>query len=246
MAKSNVTIGLLLCGNFNGSIIKKHGNYADLYKDFLSTGDFNFNYKEYNVFDNELPKSADECDAWLITGSKKSVYENLPWISNLKQHIRNCSSMKVPVIGICFGHQLMAEALGGKVELAKNGWGIGRHCYLSSNNLDIQLNAMHKDQVIIQPPKSIRYAASDFCPIGALHYPGFGFSIQLHPEFSQDFLIDLINNRRGISFSNDIANKALEKMTDMLDYSHIRTAKFIAGFIQGKGKLDSINIKNII
>lgn len=242
MAESKITIGLLLCGNFDGDILKRHGNYSLLNRNFLGSKDNNFKFKDYAVFNNELPTAANECDVWIITGSKHSAYENLPWINELKKHIRKCASMKITLLGICFGHQIIAEALGGKVGLSKKGWGIGRHCYLSSHNsLKIQLNAMHKDQVILQPPKSICYASSDFCSIGALHYPGFGFSIQLHPEFSQEFLIDLINQRRGMSFTDEIANQALSKLKGNLKYSNIEIAEFFAGFIQSKGKIDSIN-----
>ena len=97
------------------------------FMDMFASAGFKFSYVTYHVAEGERPASIDECDAWLITGSPCSVYEDLPWIAVLEDFIRNAYASHRPQVGVCFGHQIVAQALGGHVAKAETGWVLGRH-----------------------------------------------------------------------------------------------------------------------
>ena len=78
----------------------------------------------YPVLDGRFPTGPEEEDGWLITGSRHGVYEDLPWMRTLKDFLRQAAARRVPVVGICFGHQILAEAMGGRVEKSGRSWGV--------------------------------------------------------------------------------------------------------------------------
>jgi GMP synthase-like glutamine amidotransferase len=135
-------------------------------------------------------------DAWLLTGSRHGVYDDLPWIAPLMDFIRRAAATKRPVVGVCFGHQILAEALGGRVEKAAIGWRVGLEQYTTSLGGETQTVAMpafHQDQVVMQPPGSEVVASSPACAYAALRYTDAPIlSVQFHPEFSRPYLADLI------------------------------------------------------
>src|SRR5690606_23965151 len=88
-----------------------------------------FDWAFYDVVNDHFPESADECDAYICTGSRYSVYDDMPWIKELKHLVQELYQLQIPYIGVCFGHQMLAEALGGKVEKAAAGWCVGVHTF---------------------------------------------------------------------------------------------------------------------
>ena len=119
--------------------------------------------------DQVFPKEVRSCDGWLITGSKHAAYGPEPWIPALKRLIQAIVAADLPLAGICFGHQIIAEALGGRVVKSDKGWGLGLDTYdldpeLAPEQLQqVTLNIFHQDQVI-EPPAGARiYARSEFC-----------------------------------------------------------------------------------
>ncbi|WP_370156853.1 type 1 glutamine amidotransferase [Ferrovibrio sp.] len=134
----------------------------------------------------------------LLTGSRHGVYDDLPWIGPLKAFIRDAAAMQRPVVGVCFGHQIIAEALGGRVEKAAAGWRVGLETYttmLDGNGAarSIALPAFHQDQVVVPPPGAEIVAHSPACAHAALRYMQAPvLSLQFHPEFSRPYLADLI------------------------------------------------------
>ncbi len=159
--------------------------------------------------------------AYLITGSPAGVYDPLPWIAPLQQFIRAASDSKM--VGICFGHQVMAEALGGHVEKSDKGWGAGLHRYTivrlasrgSTAMATIAVPASHQDQVVVQPPNTEVVAASDFTPFAALAWTDRpAISFQFHPEFSPAFAKALIEQRYDIVPDPDAAIASLDAPND--------------------------------
>ncbi|WP_341897794.1 type 1 glutamine amidotransferase [Ferrovibrio terrae] len=135
-------------------------------------------------------------DAYLLTGSRHGVYDDLPWIAPLKDFIRAAARLQRPMVGVCFGHQIIAEALGGRVEKAAAGWRVGLEQYTTSLNGDTQsvmMPAFHQDQIVVQPPDTEVVANTAACPFAALRYTAAPIlSVQFHPEFSLPYLTDLI------------------------------------------------------
>ncbi len=173
------------------------GSYPDMFARLLGPG---FGIETSDVEKGELPDRGAH-GAYLITGSPAGVYDPLPWIAPLMEFIRSADGAKM--IGVCFGHQVMAQALGGEVIKSPKGWGAGLHRYSvvhserwTDSNGTIAIPASHQDQVIIQPPNTEVVAASDFTPFASLAWTDRpAISFQFHPEFSVGYAKALIEKR---------------------------------------------------
>lgn len=208
-------IGILTTGHVPGELTAKHGEYPAMFERLLDGHGFTF--EAYAVVDNVFPASVESCDAWLITGSRHGAYEDHPWIPPLENFIREAYSRGVPVAGICFGHQIMAQALGGKVEKYSGGWGLGKTVYRTSDGGETTLLALHQDQVVKRPPDAEVICSSDFCEFAGFAYKGKALSFQPHPEFSPDYVRDIIGIRRGAAIPEPVADAALAILDDDVD-----------------------------
>lgn len=168
------------------------GDYANLFERLLDGQGFTFDI--FSVVDGDFPDGPDICDGWLITGSKHGAYEDHPWIAPLETLIRDVYALGKPMIGVCFGHQIIAQALGGKVEKFSAGWAVGRQTY-DWNGQTVALNAWHQDQVTRRPEGATPVASNAFCENAALVYGNKVFTVQAHPEFGGDVIAGLIKYR---------------------------------------------------
>ncbi len=142
----------------------------------------------------EFPKGVHDCDGWLITGSRHGAYEDHPFIPPLEQFIRDAYAAHVPVVGICFGHQIIAQAMGGRVERYEGGWSVGPTTYDFGGEA-FTMNAWHRDQVVEKPQGAQVVASNDFCQNAALLYDDRMFTVQAHPEFPNSFVDGLMRTR---------------------------------------------------
>ena len=185
-------IGILQTGHAPDELLTGRGDYDAHFARLLADGGFEF--ETYNVVDMQFPDGPSSCDGWLITGSKHGVYEEHAFIPPLEQLIRDVYAAGVPLVGVCFGHQIIAQALGGHVEKFKDGWAVGRTEY-DWNGQKVALNAWHQDQVITPPKNASVVAANDFCANAALVYGDRAFTVQPHPEFDSGFVEGLATHR---------------------------------------------------
>lgn len=185
-------IGILQCGHFPEAEGFPTRTYSDLYADLLDGHGLTF--RTWSVVDMEFPKAVTDAEGWLISGSRHGAYEDLPFIPPLEDFIRNAYSARVPLVGICFGHQIIARALGGKVEKSTDGWRVGPTEYFFDGDT-LVLNAWHQDQVVEKPDEAEVTASSDFCQYAGFAYKGPAMSVQPHPEFDQDALHLLLTAR---------------------------------------------------
>ncbi len=196
-------IGILQTGHAPDQLLDKTGDYDTLFQRLLDGHGFSF--VTYNVVDMEFPDDISACDGWLITGSKHGAYEDLPFIAPLEDFIREVYAADIPLVGICFGHQIIAQALGGKVEKFDGGWAVGRTTY-EWNGESMSLNAWHQDQVTHLPREAKVIASNDFCANAALVYDKRIFSTQPHPEFDPDFIDALVTHRgKGVVPDDQLA-----------------------------------------
>ena len=181
-------------------------------------GQDTYRYTTFDVASGALPAAVQDYDAYLVTGSSAGVYEPLPWIDPLKAFLVSAKG-RAALFGVCFGHQIMAEAFGGKVIKSPKGWGVGLHTYevrQSETWMDagptIAVPASHQDQVIVPPTGATVLASSDFTPFGMLAYGDQAASIQLHPEFEPAYAKALIETRRGSRYTEEQADAAIASL----------------------------------
>ena len=185
-------IGILQTGHVPEQLAPESGDYADMFERMLAG--HGFRYRVWQVVDGEPLPEVDAADGWLISGSRHGAYEDHPWIKPLEAFIRAAYGAHVPVVGICFGHQIIAQAMGGKVEKFARGWSVGATRY-DFDGQQLVLNAWHQDQVVERPESARVLAHNDFCENAALLYDDRMLTIQAHPEFQPAFIDGLIRTR---------------------------------------------------
>ena len=162
------------------------------------------------------PPDVQAADGWLITGSRHGDYENHAFITPLEDFIRSAAAGKVPMVGVCFGHQIMAQALGGKVEKFIGGWSVGANDY-DFEGQTVTLNAWHQDQVTSVPKGAKIIAHSPFCAVAGLAYGTHGLSVQAHPEFSSEFVEGLMDSRGKGVVPEALLSQARTRLNDKID-----------------------------
>jgi len=190
-------LAILETGRPPGDLADTYGDYPAMFRALLETDAASF-----DVAAGDYPARVEDHDAYLITGSPAGVYEELPWIGQLTTFLQLARG-RSKLVGICFGHQIMAQALGGHVEKSAKGWGVGLHTYPivgSAPWMDeaaaVSIPASHQDQVVLQPPDAEIIASSAFTPYAGLAWrDGGAISFQFHPEFAPAYAKALIEQR---------------------------------------------------
>jgi GMP synthase (glutamine-hydrolysing) len=165
------------------------------------------------VHTGATPASLSDCDIWVITGSPASVNDDLDWIRTTEGIIRDAVTTETPLLGICFGHQLVARALGGRVERAAGGWGVGAQTYetvapiewFPEGRSSVTFLALHQDQVVEPPPDAVVWSTSDYCPVAGMTIGERAWTVQGHPEFDVDIGRTLYTSRRELLGSDAVA-----------------------------------------
>lgn len=196
------------------------GDYDRIFAQLL--GGHGLTFEAFDVENGIFPDGPDTCDGWLITGSRHGAYEDHPWIPSLEDLIRQIRDARRPLVGICFGHQIIAQALGGRVEKFSGGWVVGRTEYKMGDDT-IALNAWHQDQVVGLPDGAEVLATNALCENAIVAYGPKILSVQAHPEYDGRFFAGLATFRgRGVVPDDQIAT-ALSTLTEPTDNATIAT-----------------------
>jgi len=203
-------IAILETGRTNPAMPAKFHDYPDMFETLFDgqANRANFRFSVVPVVDNIFPQSVGDYDGYLITGSAYGVYDDAPFIPNLMDFIRAIYAANKPLVGICFGHQAIAHALGGHAAKFDGGWGIGtmrvnisgKAEWIPADVAHLDLIHVHQDQVDTLPENAVRLAESDFCRNAAFAIGKQVFAVQGHPEFTAEFtsaLIDLREDKIG-------------------------------------------------
>ncbi|GHD34333.1 glutamine amidotransferase-related protein [Halioglobus pacificus] len=184
--------------------VPEFGEYPDMFVALLGRIDPDLEFAVYDVEEGEYPAEIDEVDAYLITGSKSSVYEDKPWIHRLIEFVRELDARKKKIVGICFGHQLVAQALGGLTEKSPKGWGVGLHTHEFDSSPDwhdggsaaFKVLVSHQDQVVRNAEGGQTLAGSEFCENAVVQVGDHILTFQGHPEFLPAYSREIMDYRR--------------------------------------------------
>ncbi|MCI0392025.1 MAG: amidotransferase [Acidobacteria bacterium] len=232
-------IGILECDHVLERFRHIAGDYREMFAAMFHCHAPQITLLPFDVCNGEFPLSLDSCDAYLATGSRFSAYDDVDWVHELKNFVRRIHEAKKPFVGVCFGHQIMAEALGGKVARADVGWGVGVHSveiikpeqWMRPEQSSCGLQYMHQDQVERMPDDGVVIGRSDHCPVAMFRVGDSLLGIQAHPEFpkaySKALLLDRIER-----IGAERANTALTSLDQPTDESV--AAKWIVEFLEGR------------
>lgn len=229
-------IGIIVCDTVDPILSAEFGEFSDMIMATLSPHG-TFEYVEFDAVAGALPPEDDDCQGYIITGSTHDAYADKPWIHQLGRWIRYCDEQRKPLAGICFGHQIIALALGGKVEKSSKGWGLGisinqlhqRPSWMPGDKHELNLLVSHQDQVTQLPPNVDLIASSDFCPHYMISKGHHMLAVQGHPEFSLAFEQKLLERKKSLVSSEvyEAAKRSLERRLDSSD-----VMKWFATFFQ--------------
>jgi GMP synthase (glutamine-hydrolysing) len=192
-------LGLLVCDHVRPEFLEISGDYEDMFRRLFAGRD-DVEVLSYDAIGGELPSDPFQCDAWLTTGSRHSVNDDAQWIRDLEDFVRQVARTDVPFIGICFGHQLIAKALGGSVVRSEKGWGVGLKEVEVRGDLGLgdsyRILTSYQDQVETLPPGGEILGWNEHCPVSMMAV-GTMIGIQGHPEFEPAYSGALMDARRG-------------------------------------------------
>ncbi len=215
-------IGILETGDLDPALAAIDGSYPDMFIALSRRRRPEIETAVWTVFEDAFPQGPDDADLWLVTGSRFGVYEDAPWMRRLSAFLQEAHAGDAPILGVCFGHQILAHALGGAVVKSERGWGLGVRSYdvvgdappVGAPGETIALHTIHQDQVVAEPEAGRIWLASEFCPIAGLAYgpeaTPTALTVQPHPEFSARLLTALISARAGVKIPQELADAALE------------------------------------
>jgi GMP synthase-like glutamine amidotransferase len=198
-------LGILQCDTVRGDLRTEFGDYPDMFRRLLSTAAPALTFRVYDLTADRFPGSPDECDAWLYTGSKWGANDHEDWIRRAEAFAVRLHDERRPTVGICFGHQLIARALGGRVEKASDvGWGVGVHTarvigrseWMTPAADNLSLIVSHQDQVVELPPGARLLATRPFCPHDMYQIGDHILTFQGHPEFPKGYSRAVMDRRR--------------------------------------------------
>jgi GMP synthase-like glutamine amidotransferase len=209
---------------------ERHGSYPDMFERMVRAEDPSVAFDVVSIPNGQALPDPDKMEAILITGSAAGVYDELDWIAPLEDFVRAAYARRTPMVGVCFGHQLIAQALGGMVRKSEAGWGIGRHVYdvAPGNGViageQIAIACSHQDQVVTAPAEARTFLFSDFTPhAGLLYANDVTLSVQPHPEFDVGFAQVCCELREGRA-PDDVVSTAKASLAQPLDSARLGAA----------------------
>lgn len=220
-------------------LVDQYQGYGQMFQRLFSQQPIAAEFVVYNVMEGHYPADSEVFDAYLVTGSKADSFATDPWIETLKAYLLNRYERGDKLLGICFGHQLLALLLGGKSERASQGWGVGTHNYqlaakapwMSPVVEELTLLISHQDQVTALPENATVIASSDFCLFAAYHINDQVLCFQGHPEFIHDYSRALLDIRQ-LNLGEQIYQQGVASLAR--DHHGVTVAEWMMRFVAHK------------
>jgi len=201
-----MNVAIIQCDAVLDELVSEFGNYTDMIKRMFESVDANLEYRIFDSRRGEYPHDLDAYDFYITTGSKAGAYQDIAWIKQLISFVQRLDKKRKKLIGICFGHQIIAMARRGHVEKSPNGWGVG----VANNSViahpewmkepadELNIIVSHQDQITRLANDTLVIASSDFCPYFVVQWENHFLSIQGHPEWLPAYSGVLMTHRRQI------------------------------------------------
>lgn len=237
MSQQPIKLAILLAGETNRSMRPKHPNYEEMFTAFFAPAADRLLLDFVAVRQGVFPPSVDAYDAYLVTGSLYGVYDDPPWIAQLMDFIGDIYRHNIPLIGVCFGHQIVAHALGGKAVKWHKGWVAGTRRLpvlahpltgQASTGESMSLLYTHQDQVVALPPDAYCWLGDDLCQYAGFAIAGKVLTLQGHPEFAADYIAALIEKKRP-DIGEAAADEALASLA--ADTDHLQARQLMVEFL---------------
>jgi len=233
-------VTIIETGRAPGRLGEEYPRYPDMFAALLGEADAGLSFEVVRLVDDESLPDPAACEAVVITGSPAGVYDHTPWMDPLRDFVRGAFRVRTPMVGVCFGHQIIADAMGGDVRKSDKGWGVGRHTYevlerrawMVGVGAAVSLAVSHQDQVITPPGGAVtlaRSAHTDHAVLVYEHAPVM--SLQGHPEFGDAFVAALYAARRG-RLSDEQVDGAIASLAQRHDNALV--GRWMAAFLRGE------------
>lgn len=230
-------IAILQADQLYENLQERFDSYAAMFMPLLSAENSSIQFTVFDVYAEQYPSQNQSFQAFIITGSKSDAFADEPWIIKLKAFVQQLIAKEIPVLGVCFGHQLLALCLGAKVARAAQGWGVGVHHYCIAQQASwmqtapsyVSLAASHQDQVQTVPAQATVFLSSPFCPVAGFYLANKVFSVQGHPEFSAEYAEALLLERKAC-FDDGLLEHALASLQGKKDDAIL--ANWMLAFIE--------------
>ena len=221
-------------------LAQRYSRVAAMFERLFAQAGYKGRIDTFSARHGQYPVSFATYDAVLLTGSRADSFSDEPWVVTLREQVARLLQDQHKLLGVCFGHQLIAHCLGAPVQRAPRGWRVGRQAYdwlgapehlglAPGQAAQVALLASHQDQVLALPPGATLLATQADCPVAAYALGDQVFCIQPHPEFTPEVSAFLLDKRRAL-----MGEPLYEQSMGSLSEPHdgLALARFMIRFVQ--------------
>ena len=221
-------------------LAQRYTRVAAMFEHLFAQSGYQGRIDTFSARHGQYPVSFAAYDAVLLTGSRADSFSDEPWVVTLREQVARLLQDQHKLLGVCFGHQLIAHCLGAPVQRAPRGWRVGRQAYdwlgapehlglAPGQAAQVALLASHQDQVLALPPGATLLATQADCPVAAYALGDQVFCIQPHPEFTPEVSAFLLDKRRAL-----MGEPLYEQSMGSLSEPHdgLALARFMIRFVQ--------------
>ncbi|MCO6056706.1 gamma-glutamyl-gamma-aminobutyrate hydrolase family protein [Pseudomonas sp. MOB-449] len=238
MTSGTLRICILENGQTPDDLVGEFGSYPSMIERWIAPFLPEASFTYLSPVQGEALPAPDAFDGYILSGSKYSAYERAPWMLDLIAFLQTLKARAIPIFGICFGHQIMADAYGGQTTKARNGWGVGAQHYEYAEDAGPSAAAayiFHQDQVTTLPPGATCIGGSFHCLNGVISYDFPALSVQYHPEFTAGYIHALATKFRGSLLPEAVSQGALDSI-ERLEVDNRQIAEWAAAFFHEHAK----------
>jgi GMP synthase-like glutamine amidotransferase len=219
-------LGLLLCDHVSSELRPAFGDYPDMFERLLPDAEI----RSFDLTAGDFPSDLGSNDAWIGAGSRLSVYDDFEWIHRFKELLRRIDADRRKYVGVCFGAQMIGEALGGRVARAPQGWQVGIKVAEMLDGARFRILHCNADQIVDLAPGMRVLASAKTNPVEMVAVGDHILGFQGHPEFTNEFVTALVERRRGTLIPAEVADAGLASMRGSPDTDRLRET--IVSFVE--------------